>query len=94
MAESYLKLSDAENMFGCLEKSAEHAIKYDTMKDGRFTSFIVNKIDFSSIHAVKEHTENQSGLLMKSLKGETFRQFEKDPRMVKLIEMLKPVAII
>lgn len=94
MAASYLKLNDAENMFKSLEKSAEHAIKYDTMKDGRFTSFIVNRIEFSSIQAVKDYTENESGLLMKYLKGETFKQFETDPRMVKLIEMLKPVAII
>ncbi len=92
MAESYLKLGDASKMFECLDKSADHAIRYDTLKDGKFTSFIVNKIDFSSIHAVKDYTENDSGLLLKSLKGEKFKQFETDPRMVKLVEKLTPVA--
>ena len=92
MAESYLKLSDASKMFERLDKSADHAIRYDTLKDGKFTSFIVNKIDFSSIHAVKDYTENTSGLLLKSLTGEKFKQFETDPRMVKLIEKLTPIA--
>lgn len=94
MADNYLKLNDESNMFECLEKSAEHAIRYDTLKDGKFTSLIVNKIDFSSIHAVKDHTENESGLLLKSLKGEKYKQFENDPRMESLIERLKPVAIL
>jgi len=94
MAESYLKLGDASKMFECLDKSADHAIRYDTLKNGKFTSFIVNKIDFSSIHAVKDYTENTSGLLLKSLKGEKFKQFETDPRMESLIERLKPVAIL
>jgi transcriptional regulator with XRE-family HTH domain len=93
MAESYLKLGDESKMFECLKKSAENALRYDTLKDGRFTSFIVNRIEFSGIHAVKDHTENESGLLLKSLKGEKYKQYETDPRMVKLIEKLKPVAI-
>lgn len=92
MAESYLKLGDESKMFECLEKSAEHAIRYDTLKDGKYTSFIVNKINFSSIQAVKDYTENDSGLLLKSLKGEKFKQFETDPRMAKLVEKLTPVA--
>ena len=93
MAVSYLELNDAAKMFECLEKAAEHAIRYDTLKDGRFTSFIVNRIEFSDIHAVKDFTENDTGLLLKSLKGERYKQFETNPRMVKLIEKLTPVAI-
>ena len=76
-----------------MKKSAEHAIRYDTLKDGQFTSFFASRIDFSSIHAVKNYTENQSGLLLKSLKGEKFKQFEKDLRMTKIVNMLTPVAI-
>ncbi|MBR6051045.1 MAG: helix-turn-helix transcriptional regulator [Clostridia bacterium] len=93
MAANYLKLNDTVNMFKYLEKSAEHAIRYDTLKDGQFTSFFASRIDFSSIHAVKNYTENQSGLLLKSLKGEKFKQFEKDLRMTKIVNMLTPVAI-
>ena len=93
MAENWLKLSDAGKVFDCLNKAAEHAVKYDTMKaDGRYTSFIVNKMDFSSIQPVKDFTENDSGLLLKFLQGEKFKQFENDPRMESLIEKLTPVA--
>ena len=92
MAENYLKLGIVGKMFECLEKSAEHAIKYDTLKDGMYTSFIVNKVDYSPLYAFKDYTENDSGLLLKSLKGERYKQFETDPRMVKLIEKLTPAA--
>ena len=94
MAKSYLKLGDESKMFECLEKSAEHSIVFDTVKDGKYTSFIVNKIGFSSIEAVKDFTENDSGLLLKFLKGEQFKQFETDPRMEKIINMLTSVAIL
>lgn len=94
MAESYLDLNDGSKMFECLEKAAEHAIRYDTLKDGRFTSFIVNRIEFSGIHAVKNYTENESGLLLKSLKGEKYKQYETDPRMAKIVNLLTPVAIL
>ncbi|MBR4256045.1 MAG: helix-turn-helix transcriptional regulator [Clostridia bacterium] len=92
MAKKYSELNDAAKMFECLEKSADHAIKYDTQKDGMYTSFIVNKVDYSPLYAYKDYTENDSGLLLKSLKGERFKQFETDPRMVKLIEKLTPAA--
>ena len=92
MAASYLELNDAAKMFECLEKSAGHAIKYDTQKDGLYTSFIVNKVDYSPLYAYKDYTENDSGLLLNVLKGERFKQFETDPRMVKLIEKLTPIA--
>ena len=92
MAENWLKLNDAAKMFDCLYKSAEHAVKYDTKDDGRYTSFIVNGVEYSSIDAVKDYTENESGLLLKSLKGERYKPFETDPRMVKLIEKLTPIA--
>ncbi len=92
MAASYLELNDAAKMFECLEKSAEHAIKYDSLKDGKFTYFIINRIDFSDLHPSKNYTENESGLLLNFLKGERFKRFETDPRMLKLVEKLTPVA--
>ncbi len=92
-AKDYLKLNDTEKMFECLEKSAEHAIKSDTLKDGMYTSFLVNKVKLSCADGVKNFTENQSGLLLKVLKGERFKLFEKDPRMIGLIEKLMPVAV-
>ena len=92
MAKRYLECSDADKMYECLEKSAEHAIKSDSLKDGKFTSFIVNKIEFSDLHPSKNYTENESGLLLNVLNGEQFKQFENDPRMVKLTEKLTPAA--
>ena len=94
MSKRYLECSDADKMYECLEKSAEHAIKSDSLKDGKFTSFIVNKIDFSDLHPSKNYTENESGLLLKALKGERYKRFETDPRMVKIVEKLTPVARI
>ena len=87
-----MALNDAAKTFDCLEKAAEHAIRFDTLKDGKYTSFIVNGVKYSPMDAVKDHTENESGLLLKSLKGEKYKQFETDPRMLKLVEKLTPVA--
>lgn len=94
MAHSYLKLGDEENMFACLEKAVEHAIKFDNPIEGMYTSFMVNKVRTNSIDAVKTHTENQCGLLLKALRKDTFAHLQDDPRMMKIIEKLTPVAIM
>ena len=94
MAHNYLTLGDEENMFACLEKAVEHAIKFDTPIDGMFTSFMVNKVRMSSIDAVKDHTENQSGLLLKTLKKERFANLQNDSRMINLIKKLEPIAVM
>ncbi len=94
MAHNYLKLGDEENMFDCLEDAVDHAIKFDTLIDGMYTSFMVNKVKSSSIDAVKDHTENQSGLLLKSMRKNQFAQFQNDPRMMKIIKKLTSVAIM
>ncbi len=94
MAHNYLKLGDEQNMFDCLDEAAKHAIKFDTPIDGMFTSFMVNKVKMSSIDAVKDHTENQCGLLLKSLRKDKFSHLQNDPRMMKIIEKLASVAIM
>ena len=94
MANNYLKLGNFEKMFSCLERAAEHAISFDTLGDGKFTSFMVNKIDFSSINAVKDHSENQSGLLLKALEKEMYKHLKNDPRMIRIFEKLSSVAIV
>ncbi len=94
MAHNYLKLGDEDNMFACLEEAVKHAIKFDTQTDGMFTAFMVNRVKISSIDAVKDHEENQSGLLLKALKKEQFAHLQNNPRMQKIIEKLKPVAIM
>ena len=94
IADCYLKLGDEELMFKCLEKAAEHAVKYDSRKDGMYTAFMVNKVELSVNDAYKTYTENDSGLLLKSLNGEKYLCFKDDPRMQNIIEILTPVAIL
>ena len=94
IADCYLKLGDEDQMFKCLEIAAEHAVKYDSRKDGMYTAFMVNKVELSVNDAYKNYTENQCGLLLKSLKKDQFEHLQNDPRMVRIIEKLKPVAIM
>lgn len=94
MGNDYLKLGNEEEMISCFEKAAEHAICFDTRGNGRYTAFMVNRVVFSSEDATKNHTENSSGLLLKSLRKDRFAHLQDDPRMVKIIEKLTPVAIM
>lgn len=93
-AIEYLKLGKEMEMYACLEKATEHAIRFDSEKEGMFTSFMVNRVKMSSIDAVKNHTGNQSGLLVKSLTGKRFVQYQNDDRMHKMTEKLKSIAIM
>ena len=94
MANNYLKLKNIDKVLDCLEKAAEHAILFDTLKDGMFTAFMVNRVKMSSTDAVKDHTENASGLRLKNLKMEKYAHLQDDPRMVRIVEKLMPVAIM
>lgn len=93
-AIEYLKLGKETEMFTCLEKATEHAIRFDSEKEGMFTAFMVNRVKMSSIDAVKNYTDYQSGLLFKSLTGKRFAQYQNDARMQKMIEKLKSVAVM
>ena len=93
IADCYLSLGEDGQMFNCLEKAAEHAIKYDSRQDGMYTAFMVNKLELSLNDAYKNYTENQCGLLLKSLR-EKYAHLQNDPRMIKLIERLEPIAVM
>ena len=94
LADNYLKIGDSDQVFLCLERAAEHTIKFDTREDGNYTSFMVNRIKHSVNDAYKDYTENDSGLLIKHLNRENYSCFKDDPRMKKIIEKLKSVAIM
>ena len=94
MAVFNLELGDVEQMFKSLEKAAEHAVKYDSLKDGMYTAFMVNKVELSVNDAIKTHTENQCELLLKELRQEKYAHLQNDPRMIKLIEKLEPIAVM
>ncbi len=94
MGNDYLALGKEEEMISCFEKATEHAICFDTRGNGKYTAFMVNRVVFSLDDATKNHTENSSGLLLKSLRKDQFAHLQNDPRMVKIIEKLTPVAIM
>lgn len=94
MANNYMSLGNCDQMFDCLEKAVEHAIKFDTLKDGEYTAFMVNKLKMSSNDALKDHSENQSGLLLKSLKKDKFAHLWNEQRMLKIIEKLESIALM
>ena len=93
MANNYLKLGDAEGVLDCLEKAADHAIRFDTPEDGMYTAFMVNRVKISSIDAVKDYTENTSGLRLINIRKEKFANLRDDPRMISIVKKLEKTAI-
>lgn len=94
LARAYRKQAKAEEMFSCLEQAAEHAIKYDTRGEGKYTAPMVDQITYSPEEAYKDYTENDSGLLVKELTGDGYAAYRDDPRMQAILEKLKPVAVL
>ncbi len=92
LAYNYLMLGLEEQALDCLEESAKHAIKFDTLKDGMYTAFMVNKCEMSTLDAVKDHSENQSGVIIKELKSEAYAKLHNNARFQKIIDMLTPIA--
>ena len=67
----------------------------NTANDGdMYTAFMVNKVELSVNDAYKNYTENQCGLLLKFLRKDQFAHLQNNPRMMKIIEKLTPVAIM
>lgn len=94
IADCYLKLGEDEKMFNCLEKTVEHAVKFDSRQDGMYTAFMVNKCELSLNDAYKTDTGNQCGLMLKALREEKYAHLQNDRRMIKLIERLEPIAVM
>ena len=91
MARNNKYLGKVDNMFECLAKAADHAIKFDTLKDGKFTSFMSDRVEISSDNSVRNFPENRCGLLLKLI-DKYFAEFKGDQRMIKIIEMIEPTA--
>lgn len=94
LARIYRKQEKADEMFSCLEQAAEHAIKYDTRGEGKYTALMVDRLTYSPSEAYKDYTENDSGLLLKELTGEGYASYSDDPRMQAILKKLKPVAVL
>ena len=93
MANEYKTLGDEAEMFRCLEKAAEHAIRYDTPEDGFYTSFMVNKVVMDKSGA-KNYRENRSGFLLKQLQGKPYDPWRNDERLLRITEKLRTVAVM
>ncbi len=93
MAHEYKTLGDESEMFRCLEKAAEHAIRYDTPEDGFYTAFMVNKVVMDKSGA-KNYQENRSGLLLKQLQGKAYDPWRNDERLLRIMERLRSVAVM
>ncbi len=83
-----------EEMFDALGHAAHYAVRADTYEDGMYTAFMVNRVKLSSIEGVKDHTENDSGLLLKLLRKERFAPWQEDSRMQRIVERLEPIAFM
>jgi len=94
MGDDYFKLNKNEEMISCFEKAAEHAICFDMRGHGIYTAFMVNHVSYSSNDATKDHTENQSGLILKALKKEQYSHLQNDTRIKKIVEKLTHIAIM
>lgn len=88
------ELGKPDEMFTCLEKATEHAIKYDTRKDNeKFSLPVLNRLTDSKSNVSKTSTKNQAGELLWVLAGECYTPYRDDPRMQALIERLQSVAV-
>lgn len=92
MARNYLWIGEGEKAIACLAKAADHAVSYDTLKDGAYTAFMVNKIALSKQNAYKNYTENDSCLLLRFLRSDKCAQIRDDPRVKRIVAKLEPVA--
>lgn len=91
MAIRYLKLDDQKNMLSCLEQAAEHAIRYDTLEDGMYTAFMVNKVKLKVSDSLKGHTETMSEMLLQRIQEGDFGSPD-DDRLQKVAGQLHKVA--
>lgn len=93
LGNNYMWLGQEDDMLDSFEKAAEHAIKYDTRGNGKYTAFMVNRLTYSVVEAVKDYTENDSALLLRKFKGEAYAAYRDHPRMKAVMEKLSAVAV-
>ncbi|MBR5286100.1 MAG: hypothetical protein IKU30_04300, partial [Clostridia bacterium] len=89
----YKSLNQIDKMLDALENAAEHSIKFDLRKDGKHTSFIVNRIEICVASSTKNHEENQSALFLRELNSEFYSEFTNDSRMKAIKAKLEKTAV-
>lgn len=93
LAGKYKLLNKIDEMFDCLEKAAEHTLKYDTRTDGKHTSFTVNRIETRVASSSKDYEENDSALLLNLLGHEFYADVQNDSRMKAIKAKLEKTAV-
>ena len=88
LAGAYFALKQIPETLNCLERTVDHAIRFDRREDGKYTAFMVNKVKEWVGDAVKDHQQTRSEQVMTSLKG-TFAELQLDPRVVRMVEKLQ-----
>lgn len=94
LARKYMELGKVDDMFACLNRAAEHAVKFDAYEEIKFTVPILNLTTDSPDRNTKSYTQNSSGLLLKELTGDGYADYRDDPRMQVILEKLKPFAVM
>ena len=93
LAKRYKSLNQIDKMLDALENAAEHSIKFDLRKDGKHTSFMVNRIEIRVASSTKNHEENQSALFLRELNSEFYSEFQNDVRVKAIKEKLEKIAV-
>lgn len=93
LGNNHMWLGQEDEMFDSFEKAAEHAIKYDTRVNGKYTAFMVNRLTYSVVDACKDYTENDSALLLREFKSEMYAAYHDHLRMKAIMEKLSEVAV-
>ncbi len=93
MARNNKHLGNVDEVFKCLDKAAYHAIEFDTMKDGMFTSVISDRVKISAQNSVRNFPENRCGLLLKLI-DKHFSDFKDDRRMIAIINNVRDIAFM
>ena len=91
-ARNCLLIGDTEKAIACLAKAADHAVSFDTQKDGAYTAFMVNKVAMLTKNTYRSSTENDSCLLLRFLRSDKCAQIRDDPRVKRIVAKLEPVA--
>lgn len=93
LAQIYRDLGKTDEMFSSLEKTAEHAVKYDTRTGKeRYALPVLNRLIGSQFVFTRPIAVTESAWLLKELNSDDYAPYRDDPRMQAIIERLQLFA--
>jgi transcriptional regulator with XRE-family HTH domain len=93
LAKAYLKKGDIDSMYACLEKAVDSAVKYDSRAKDTYTAFMVNLQTYMPEQTLKDHTENNSALMLNDLRKDDFDNLRNESRFKAITVKLEKVAV-